>query len=549
MADERAMTAEEVELTAAIRRVLESESRKKLIVAGPGTGKTTLFKQMLEMAPGDPNERLVLTFINNLKDDLEKDLAGLADVSTLHSHCLGLMYAQAEFRQSLSEGFRCQPGLASLIKEDWEYIEGSEAPLFVQEMRNLSDDEHLEFYLKRGEFYDAVDFDDSVYRVYMSLKSGIASLRGYDLVLVDEYQDFNRLEAAFIDFLAQTSPIMIVGDDDQALYSQLRDSSWDYIRSMYGDGEYEVFELPFCMRCPEVVVGAVADVIGRARELAKLKGRIDKPYRHFPPVKGEDSERYPTIALVRTSVQRLPANYMGMFIGQAIDAIPQEEVEAAREGGYPPALVIVPNPYRDQIVHHLEEAGYSVDARKAPDTGLDRDLGLAILKEDPDSNLGWRIILKSESRQTAVAAVAPTADRARRLLEFLPDELRERTLEEANSWNPPPDDWEAEPHASEANEASSVRVTSFEGAKGLSAQHVFIAGLHVGDLPKKQGAIQDLEICRFVVGLTRTRKKCYLVFTQNFAGKWMTPSPFIGWIDSARLERLEIDAAYWKQHE
>ena len=44
-----------------------------------------------------------------------------------------------------------QREIASLIKEDWEYIEGSEAPLFVQQMRNLSDGEHLEFYLKRGE--------------------------------------------------------------------------------------------------------------------------------------------------------------------------------------------------------------------------------------------------------------------------------------------------------------------------------------------------------------------------------------------------------------
>ena len=63
---------EEAELKTAIESVLNSTSSKKLVVAGPGTGKTTLFKQLLELETGDPNQRIVLTFINNLKDDLEK---------------------------------------------------------------------------------------------------------------------------------------------------------------------------------------------------------------------------------------------------------------------------------------------------------------------------------------------------------------------------------------------------------------------------------------------------------------------------------------------
>jgi superfamily I DNA/RNA helicase len=544
--EQTTLTPEEQELNDAIRRVLESGSRKKLIVAGPGTGKTYLFKQMLQLASGDPSERLVLTFINNLKNDLEKDLADLAEVSTLHSHCLRLLYAQRELRQGLSIGFRCQPGLVSLIKEDWRYIRGTDAPSFAQLMRNLSDDEDLTFYISRGEFYDAVDFDDTVYRVCIGLKSGAVSLQEYDLVLVDEYQDFNRLEAAFIDFLAENSAIMIVGDDDQALYSQLRDSSWDYIRSKHGDGEYEVFELPFCMRCPEVVVGAVGDVIDRSRALAKLDGRICKPYKHFPPVKGEDSEKYPRITLVHTTVQRQSANYMGMFVAQAVDSIPEDEVEAAIEGGYPAALVIVPNPFRSQIVQHLEANGYSVETRGVPDIRLNREEGLAILHDDPESNLGWRIILRHEDTSTAADAVAQTADGTRSLAESITSDLRERVLAEASVWSAPEVSTEPERSTEGEDKAPPIRVTSFEGAKGLSAQHVFIAGLHVGDLPRRADDIQDIEICKFLVGLTRTRKKCYLIHTQNFAGKWMEPSPFIDWIDDERFERLRVNAAYWR---
>ena len=76
------------------------------------------------------------------------------------------------------------------------------------------------------------------------------------------------------------------------------------IRSLHKAREYEVFELPFCMRCPEVIVAAVNDVISEARKIEKLGGRIDKPYRHFEPVKGKDSKLYPKIWLVKTTVQR-----------------------------------------------------------------------------------------------------------------------------------------------------------------------------------------------------------------------------------------------------
>ena len=229
MVEDEPISAEEAEFRAAIEAVLQSPSRKKLVIAGPGTGKTKLFKQVLELASGEPDQRIVLTFINNLKDDLEKDLEGLAQVFTLHSYCLGLLHHNPALRGSLSPHFRCCPGLAHLIAEDWKLIIQSDAPLFVGEMRALSEENQIPFYLARGEYYDAVDFDDTVYRAYEGLSSARATPDCYDLVLIDEYQDFNALEAGVIDALAEHSPILIAGDDDQALYSQLRDASWDHI--------------------------------------------------------------------------------------------------------------------------------------------------------------------------------------------------------------------------------------------------------------------------------------------------------------------------------
>jgi len=547
MAEDETQTLEEAELRGAVEAVLSSSSKKKLVIAGPGTGKTTLFKQMLELAPGDTDKRIVLTFINNLKDDLERDLGGLAQVFTLHSYCLGLLHRDPALRGSLSSDFRCCPGLASLIAEDWKLITQTNAPQFVSEMRALSDRNQIPFYLARGVFYDAVDFDDTVYRAYEGLSSKRCAPDRYDLVLIDEYQDFNALEAGVIDALGELSPILIAGDDDQALYSQLRGASWDHIRLLSNAGEYEVFKLPFCMRCPKVIVDAVNDVLTSADELDKLEGRIDKPYKHFPPAKGADSAKYPKIQHVETSVQRQDANYMGRYVGEAIAQIPADEIEAAAQGGYPAALVIVAQPYRDQIASHLVSAGFRVDTGRDPNVKLGREAGLLILSVEPLSNLGWRIVLGADAPPFLRDAIVATADGQTGLVDVLPDVYRERVLAEADAYEPP-EELETEAGTHTLPDVPNVKVTSFEGAKGLSAQHVYIAGLHDGELPHHPASIRDIEICKFVVGLTRTRKKCTLIRTRNFAGSWKKPSSFISWIDPVRLEFIEVNAQYWKQH-
>ena len=548
MAKDELMSQEEVELNTAIEAILTSDSSKKLVVAGPGTGKTTLFKKILEVAPGESKKRIVLTFINNLKDDLEKDLSDLAKIFTLHSYCLGLLYREVTLQGPLSPNFRCCPGLASLIAEDWELIEGSEAPHFVGEMRNLAEENHIPFYLARGEYYDAVDFDDSVYRVLDGLEAGRVSIDSYELVLIDEYQDFNALAAGIIDILGGHNRIMIAGDDDQALYSQLRDASWEHIRLLRTAGEYKVFELPFCMRCPKVVVDAVNDVITKARALERLEGRIDKPYKHFPPAKGTDSEKYPKIANVKTSVQSKRVNYMGRYIAQAITGITQDEVEAAVRGGYPAALVIVAKPYRSQIIDYLMNEGFTIDKRGESSPKLGREIGLSILKEDHDSNVGWRIILGVDATPFLKDAIKQTADGTKALVSVIPVEYSESILAEVAAYETPAElieDNEEKPPV----EVPPVQVTSFEGAKGLSAQHVFIAGLHDGEIPRDPTAVKDLEICKFVVVLTRTRKKCTLVHTGHFADRWKSPSAFISWIAPERLDFVKVDKAYWKQLE
>jgi superfamily I DNA/RNA helicase len=532
------------ELREAVERVLLSKSPKKLIVAGPGSGKTTLFQKLLERTDGNREQRLVLTFINNLKTDLERSLGSFARVHTLHGYCQSLLHGGAQLRQGLSANFVCYPGLISIIKKDWEWLRGQEAPSFVDKMRDLSLPlEHQEFYLQRSSYYDAVDFDDSVYRVFKSLDTNNALVPIYNLVLIDEFQDFNKMESGLIDLLSAPSPIVIAGDDDQALYAQLRGADWAHIRKHYFGGEYEVFELPFCMRCPEVVVAAVNDVIVTASRLKKLVGRIAKPFRFFEPVKGKDSIRFPKIEIVSASVQRAKANYFGQYLAQFIQALPEDELKLASEKHEPAVLIIGSKPYMPQVEDYL--VGHGLLTVVADDDLSERERALEILRDNPHSNLGWRIILEELDVNIGRTAVKAADEMKTRLCDQIDEETRAAVLLEANEFS----------NATEmkANETSSetatnpIKLTSYEGSKGLSAQYVFLLGLHEGDLPKNAAAPRDIEICKFLVGLTRTKKKCTIMIAKNFAGQPKKPSSFLGWIKSSRFETVKVDAAYWKE--
>ena len=507
----------EDELKAAVDAVINSTAVKKIVVAGPGAGKTWLFRKLLENCPGDPDERLILTFINNLKNDLEKDLGDLAQVYTFHGYCRWLLHQKASLRAGLTEHFHYFPSLASLIKEDWELARDRKAPHFVGMMRELTDGEEISFYISRSDYYNAVAFDDSVFRVLKGFQKYPESIEHYRLLLVDEYQDFNRLESSLIDCLARENPTVIAGDDDQALYSQLKSSRPEFIRTLYRGNEYKSFALPFCMRCTQPIVEAVSNIVREARSISKLEGRIEKPYLFYPPKKGEDSKRYPKIKIVATSVQSLRNNYFGRYIEQEIKAIPSEEITEAQNGNFPTVLIIGPSQYLKQVKLYLNEVGYACEASESDELELDRKDGLAILNNNPDDNLGWRILLSIDRPEFLLEVVKRSVIDRVPLYELLPAEYCDKVLAELKSASAENKE-EDRKSASEESPPLRMRLTSYEGSKGLSAQHVFIIGLHEGDLPRKRSNIADLEICKFIVALTRTRKQCHLLHTFRWGG-------------------------------
>jgi superfamily I DNA/RNA helicase len=509
-----------------LQAILDSPARRKLVIGGPGTGKTYTFRRVLERCPGGNN--LAMTFINALVDDMQAELAEYAEVKTFHAYSKKILH-------QLRGGVELVPYLTRIVERDAEIL-GRQMADFKTHFQMLDDSSpEVAFYLSRGDYYDVVSFDDSVYRVYKRLRSDPSVVPEFHQILIDEFQDFNALEVAFIGELEKRGPIIIAGDDDQAVYDQ-RCASPRHLRDKHASGDYEVFPLPFCTRCPEVIVLAAQAIIETAESLGYMQGRIPKTLECYLGAKEADSAKYPNIVVAECSEPSVFANYVATECS-AID--PDDIAESHREGAqYPTVLVVGQGHYLGRAVEELKKVYPQLDYRRADPATYGLSDGYKQLMRDPDSNLGWRIVLECCRPQAEVKRAVTESEKGASLIESLDpecvkmhlravqllhsvqagDALSLEAQQELQSilgaacqdivqqFTPV-----EEPKQQVDTSRPSVRLTSFEGCKGLSAGHVFILGAHNEAIPKNPKVIEDIEISQFIVALTRARKRCHIV--------------------------------------
>ncbi len=527
-------------LNEATSEIIKSIHPKKIVMAGPGAGKTTGFLRLLEDRKFNKEKCLVFTFLGVLKKDLERKLESMAKIFTLHGYCNYLLKKFPQLCEGITSSFFVLPALSEIIKEDWEILDGSDVPDFNKNFQSSSESAGTEFFLNRSNYYNAVSFDDSVFRVYKVFKAGISIGDSYDLVLVDEAQDFNKLEMDFIKYMSEKHPILITGDDDQALYDDFRSASPLYIRDLWRNGEFEQHKLPYCTRCTKVIVEAFHDVVKTATQNNLLKDRIDKNFDYYPPLKENDSIKYPKIKVVETSVFKKNLNYFGEYIKREIEKIPEEEIKKSKEDDNPTVLIIAQKPFKGQIEEWMMENGFEVEISKKPDIYPDREFVLRELSKNPDSNLWWRVIVALDKPNSWEKAIKESATGGL-LREFLPKEYYERIILEISGLR---DIEKEDPVPKEESGKPTIKITTFEGAKGLSAYHTFVAGLQNGVLPANSKNITDKDVRKFLVAITRAKKQCHLIFTKRPFGNSATPSVFIDWIKSERRDFLYIDKKY-----
>ena len=549
-------------------------------MAGAGTGKTFTFQELLKRKNGNA---LALTFINNLADDLENELDGLAKSQTFHGYCKMLLH-RTTFG-GIDANFHYFPKLPKIIESDEQLLFRVISDFNEAFQCLIEDDDRIDFYIDRANFYNAVGYNDSVYRVLQYFRSGSSEPPRYEQVVIDEFQDFNRLEVAFIEEIEKVNPILIVGDDVQAIYD-FKNASSDFIREKANDPNYERFELPYCSRCTKVIVDAVDDVITHAKTKGNLSDRVEKKYTCYLPNKLSDCINYPKIIHAICSVHTKRSPYISRYIEREIQKIPREEIDEANEEEYPCILIIgppnrYPNLHLSQINDFLVKKNYKVDYEgKKKDNNLQILDGYKNLLKDGESNLGWRIILEFDEVENMndiigmtytdqVDIVEQLPERYRRkhekVIDFL-NHLKENTaqIEEQNELEDiigldlneiksqlgiKEEGENDESQNADLQEMGqpSIKLTTFQKCKGLSGGFVFIVGLTDGTMPEKPYSPTDNEVCKFIVALTRARKKCYLISNKRFGGSgWLRHSTFIDWIDDSKLSVEEVNKEYFK---
>lgn len=548
-ADQTRYETAESERQRHIDAILQSKSKKKIVVAGPGTGKTFLFKSIV----ASKNSALTLTFVNSLVEELSLELYGLSEVRTLHG------FARSLIARALGS-VKVFPKLSEIIREDGRLL--LKQDINFEEMLYEMNKKHPEwdFYFKRRSYYGYFGHSDLIFNAVQQLAADEQNVPVYDQIIVDEFQDFNQLEVSLIDLLANKSPILITGDDDQALYDFKRATA-DFIRTRHGDDstEFESFVLPYCSRSTRVIIDAVNDIIGQAKKEGHLQKRVSKPYGYFDcREKDEESARYPMISYFQLYAKQIP-----WLITKCVDEIAMEEKTAFS------ILVICPTTTQCRTTSKaLERKGFQnvqgieSSISKMP-TLAD---GLKLLMKDAGSNVGWRVVLRSllkepefiglleKTHQNSGQDFAKLADKETgvRITELVstlkmifaaekvPDDRYER-LYDALGIIPQElvgeklrDEMQAE--AAEAVDAGirrvPIRVTTIPGSKGLAADYVFFAYcddrylIKDADKPK----VVDRDICNFIVALTRARKKVFLLSSQK------AEPIFFKWIAKSRCE-------------
>ena len=287
-----------------------------LIIAGAGSGKTrTLTYRVAYLLENgiDPRNILLLTFTNKAARQMLERVANLLPVDasgiwggTFHSignrmlrrHGNALGYGSGftimdrEDQKDLINTVIADLGIdpkeirfpkGDVLAEIFSFIVNTECvveellagrfPYFLPLLDRIKE-VHAR-YEKKKKATNSMDFDDLLEKTLRMLKEhdGIASFyrRQFQFILVDEYQDTNKIQADLIDTLGRDHRnVMVVGDDAQSIYSWRGANFQNILEFPKRYPEAQVFKIEMNYRSvPEILQVANSAIAANVEQFRK----------------------------------------------------------------------------------------------------------------------------------------------------------------------------------------------------------------------------------------------------------------------------------------
>jgi DNA helicase II / ATP-dependent DNA helicase PcrA len=287
-----------------------------LVIAGAGSGKTrTLTYRVAYLLENgiDPRNILLLTFTNKAAREMLGRVANLLPVDasglwggTFHSignrilrrHGSALGYSSAftimdrEDQKDLIDAVVISAGIdpkeirfpkGDVLAEIFSFVVNTEKPVeelladkfpyFLPLLEKIQD--VRERYEKKKKATNSMDFDDLLQKTLSMFQQHerIAQIyrRQFQFILVDEYQDTNKIQADLVDLLARDHHnVMVVGDDAQSIYSWRGANFQNILEFPKRYPDAQVFKIEMNYRsAPEILEVANAAIAANVHQFRK----------------------------------------------------------------------------------------------------------------------------------------------------------------------------------------------------------------------------------------------------------------------------------------
>ncbi len=287
-----------------------------LVIAGAGSGKTrTLTYRVAYLLENgiDPRNILLLTFTNKAAREMLNRVANLLPMDasgiwggTFHSvgnrilrrHGIAVGYSSGfsimdrEDQKDLIDVVVASAGIdpkqirfpkADVLAEILSFVVNTEKPLeellaekfpYFLPLLEKIEDVH-DRYEKKKKATNSLDFDDLLEKTLWMFQQHerIANFyrRQFQFILVDEYQDTNKIQADLVDLLARDHRnVMVVGDDAQSIYSWRGANFQNILEFPKRYPDAQVFKIEMNYRSvPEILEVANAAIAANVQQFHK----------------------------------------------------------------------------------------------------------------------------------------------------------------------------------------------------------------------------------------------------------------------------------------